>query len=133
LVIGGAGLVVLAGAVEGVPVIEWTPRFVAALAFLALVGTAATTVVWFIEAGRSRLDILSAWTFLTPVFGIGLSAVVLGEAPAGWTAVGLVAVLVAIWVVLRPASAWRSARRVGGPTHGARSQPVGLSKAEEER
>jgi drug/metabolite transporter (DMT)-like permease len=84
LVIGGAGLVALAAAVEGAPEIAWTPRFIAALAFLSLAGTAATTVVWFIEAGRSRLDILGAWTFLTPVFGILLSAAVLGEVPAGW-------------------------------------------------
>ena len=132
-VIGGVALVVLAGAVEGAPVIAWTPRFVASLAFLALVGTAATTVVWFIEAGRSRLDILSAWTFLTPVFGIVLSAAVLGEVPAGWTAVGLVAVLMAMWVVLRPVTAWRSTRRVGGLARGAGSQPVGASKAEEQR
>jgi len=101
-VIGGAALSVLAAAVEGAPVIAWTPHFVASLAFLSLVGTALTTVVWFIEAGRSRLDILSAWTFLTPVFGIVLAAVLLGERPAGWTAIGLAAVLVAIWVVLRP-------------------------------
>lgn len=73
------------------------------LAFLGLVATAATTVVWFIEARRSRLDILTTWTFLTPVFGIVLSAVVLGERPAGWTAAGLVTVLVAMWLVVRPA------------------------------
>ena len=132
-VIGGAGLVVLAAAVEWAPVIAWTPRFVAALAFLALVGTAATTVVWFIEAGRSRLDILTAWTFLTPVFGIILAAVVFGERPAGWTAVGLVAVLAAMWVVLRPVSAWRSARRRGGQARGPGSQLVRPSNVEEER
>ena len=119
-VIGGAALVVLAAAVEGAPVIGWTPRFVAVLAFLALVGTAATTVVWFIEARRSRLDILTAWTFLTPVVGIVLSAVVLRELPAGWTAVGLAAVLVAMWVVLRPGrarppAAYRLPARVGQP------------------
>src|SRR5665647_55034 len=103
LIIGGAALAVLAATVEGVPVIAWTPRFAAVLAFLALVATAATTVFWFIEARRSRLDILTTWTYLTPVFGIVLSAVVLGERPAGWTAAGLVAVLVAMWVVVRPA------------------------------
>lgn len=102
LVIGGAGLVVLAAAVEGAPVIAWTPRFVLALAFLALVGTAATTVAWFTEARRSRLDTLTTWTFLTPVFGIALAAVVLGERPGGWTAVGLAAMLVAMWIALRP-------------------------------
>ena len=72
------------------------------LAFLALVGTAATTVAWFAEARRSRLDTLTAWTFLAPVLGIALASVALGERPGGWTAVGLLAVLAAMWITLRP-------------------------------
>lgn len=101
-VIGGTALAVLAAVVEGAPVIAWTPRFVAALAFLSLVGSAAAFVAWFTETLRSRLDVLSAWTFLTPVFGIVLAAVLLGERPSGWTAAGLAAVMVAMGVVLRP-------------------------------
>ena len=54
LLMGAAGLMVFAAAVEGLPVIAWTPRFVLSLAFLALVGTAATTVAWFAEARRSQ-------------------------------------------------------------------------------
>ena len=102
LLMGAAGLMVFAAAVEGLPVIAWTPRFVLSLAFLALVGTAATTVAWFAEARRSRLDTLTAWTYLTPVLGIGLASVALGEWPGGWTAVGLLGVLAAMWITLRP-------------------------------
>mgnify|MGYP002682283329 CR=1 FL=1 len=92
LLIGAAGLMMLAAAVEGPPVILWSPRFTLSLAFLALVGTAATTMAWFAEARRSRLDTLTAWTFLTPVLGIALASVALGERPGGWTAAGLLAV-----------------------------------------
>ncbi|WP_202627688.1 DMT family transporter [Cellulomonas sp. APG4] len=106
LVIGGVVLAAVAAAVEGAPEVAWTPRFVLSLAFLALVGTAATTVAWFTEVRRSRLDTLTTWTFLTPVLGILLAAVVLGERPGGWTAAGLTAVLAAMWVALRPR--WRS-------------------------
>ncbi len=102
LLIGGAGLVVLAAAAEGAPVIAWTPRFVLSLAFLALVGTAATTVAWFAEARHSRLDTLTTWTFLTPILGIVLAAALLGERPRGWTALGLLAVPAAMWITLRP-------------------------------
>ena len=102
LLIGAAGLMMLAAAVEGSPVILWSPRFTLSLAFLALVGTAATTVAWFAEARRSRLDTLTAWTFLTPVLGIALASVALGERPGGWTAVGLLGVLAAMWITLRP-------------------------------
>lgn len=102
LVIGGVVLAAVAGVVEGAPEVAWTPRFVLSLAFLALVGTAATTVAWFTEVRRTRLDTLTTWTFLTPVLGIILAAVLLGERPGGWTAVGLTAVLAAMWIALRP-------------------------------
>lgn len=101
-VIGGAALAVWAAAVEGAPVIVWTPRFVVVLAFLSLVGTAAAFVAWFTETKYCRLDTLTAWTFLVPVVGIVLAALVLGERPTGWTAAGLFAVLVSLWVILRP-------------------------------
>lgn len=101
--VGGAGLVVWAAIAEGAPDIAWTPRFVVALAFLSLVGTAAAFVAWFTEAQRSRLDLLSAWTFLVPVVGMTLSIGVLGERPTGWVAAGLLVVLVSMAVVLAPA------------------------------
>ena len=59
LLVGGAALAVVAAVAEGPAVIVWTPRFVLALLFLALVGTAATTVAWFAEARRSRLTDLA--------------------------------------------------------------------------
>ncbi len=99
--IGGALLAVVAGAVEGMPRIAWTPRFVLALAFLALVGTALTFWAWFTETLRCPLGQLAAWTFLTPVFGIAFGVVLAGERPATWTAVGVLLVLASVWVVLR--------------------------------
>ena len=101
-VIGGVAGAVLAAVVEGAPVIAWTPRFVAVLGFLSLVGTAAAFVIWFTEVQRARLDLLSAWTFLTPVIGIALAALLLRETPDGWTAVGLFTVLAALGIILRP-------------------------------
>lgn len=101
-VLGGAFLALVAAVTEGAPVIAWTPRLVAVLAFLSLVGSAAAFVAWFTETVHSRLVALSAWTFLTPVFGILLAAALLGERPSGWTAAGLAAVLVAMGFVLRP-------------------------------
>ncbi|WP_448072948.1 DMT family transporter [Georgenia yuyongxinii] len=104
LLLGGAALAALAAVVEGAPVIAWTPRFVLSLIFLSLVGTAGTTVAWFVEARRSRLDVLTAWTFLTPVFGIVLAAAAFATLPGGWTAAGLAGVLVAMWVIVQPRS-----------------------------
>lgn len=100
-VIGGAGLAVAASAVEGVPDVRWTPRFVAVLGFLALVGTALAFWAWFAETRRSSLGQLAAWTFLTPVFGAGFGAVLDGERPDRWTSAGLALVLVSLWIAVR--------------------------------
>ncbi|QGG94104.1 DMT family transporter [Actinomarinicola tropica] len=100
-IIGGAGLAAVAAAVEGLPRITWTPRFVLVLAFLALVGTALAFWAWFTETLRSPLAPLAAWTFLTPLFGVAFAFVAGADTPAGWTAAGLVLVLAALWVVLR--------------------------------
>jgi len=114
-VLGGAGLAAAAGAVEGLPRIAWTPRFVLALGFLAIVGTALAFWAWFVETLRSPLAHLAAWTFLTPVFGVGFAFLASAETPGGWTAAGLALVLGSLWVVLRapaPADA-RKARPNG--------------------
>lgn len=101
-VIGGAALAIWAAIVEGPPAIAWTPRFIAVVIFLSLVGTAAAFVAWFTEAQHSRLDSLAARTFAVPMVGVVLAAVVLDERPQGWALVGLSAVLLAMWLALRP-------------------------------
>ncbi|WP_448059780.1 DMT family transporter [Cellulomonas hominis] len=102
LIIGGTALAAWAAATEGAPQIAWTARFVFSLAFLGLVGTAATSVAWFTEVRHARLDQLAAWTLLVPVVGLGLAAVVVGERPSGRMSVGLAVVLVAMWIAQRP-------------------------------
>jgi len=109
-VVGVAGLAAWAAAVEGAPQIDWTPRFVTSLAFLALVGTAAAFLVWFTETLRCPLGTLAAWTFLVPVAGVVLAALLLGEAPTGWTAAGVALVLAPLWVAVHP-----GARRAAQP------------------
>ncbi len=96
-VIGGAVL----AAVEGLPHINWTPRFAFALGFLALIGTALAFWAWFTETMRCPLAKVAAWTLLTPVFGVVLGVVFTGERPGGWTAAGMVLVLVSLWTVVR--------------------------------
>lgn len=104
--IGGTVLAIVAAAVEGVPQIDWTPRFLLSLAFLALVGSALAFWAWFTETLRSPLGQLAAWTFLTPVFGIAFGLLLTDERPGAWTVAGMLLVLVSLWTVLRsPVSA----------------------------
>ena len=126
--IGGTLLAVTAAAVEGVPHIHWTVRFIAVLAFLGLVGTAAAFLAWFVETQRCDLAKLTAWTFLVPVFGLLLGVVVLGERPGGWTAAGTVLVLLAMWVALTQPDAEAAVPahgHVAGPRASAPDAPKG--------
>lgn len=100
LLIGGAVLAIAAAVVEGPPTINWNVRFVLVLLFMSLVGTAATTVAWFAEARRARLDILTTWTLLVPVVGIALSLVFLDERQSVWGWVGTAVVLVSMLLLV---------------------------------
>ena len=91
--IGGAALSMLAFISEGAPAVTWTPRFIAALTFLALVGTAGAFVLWFIEVRRAPLAAVALWTFLTPVFGLTFSAIALREYPTARELAGIALVL----------------------------------------
>lgn len=100
LLIGGVVLAIAAAVVEGPPTINWNVRFVLVLLFMSLVGTAATTVAWFAEARRARLDILTTWTLLVPVVGIALSLVFLNERQGVWGWVGTAVVLVSMLLLV---------------------------------
>ena len=71
--IGGALPAWMATVAEPAPAVNWTPQFLAVMLFLSLAGTAAAFLDWFTEAAYSRLDLLTAWTMLVPVIGIGAS------------------------------------------------------------
>ena len=116
LLIGGTVLAVVAIVIEGPPAIDWNLRFVLVLLFMALVGTAATTVAWFAEARRARLDVLTTWTLLVPVFGIALSLVFLNERQSVWGWVGTAVVLASmLLIVIMPRG-----RQPVSPPEGAR-------------
>jgi drug/metabolite transporter (DMT)-like permease len=100
-----AGGIVLAGwaaVTEGAPVLAWTPRFAAALLFLAVVGSAATYLIWFSELRRASLVSLSAWTLLTPVFGVVFGWLLLGDGLSGQQGLGVGLVLVALPIIVLP-------------------------------
>jgi probable blue pigment (indigoidine) exporter len=100
--IGGMLLAGRAAATEGAPDIHWRPQFIASLAFLALIGTAATYLIWFSELQHAPLVSLSAWTLLTPVFGIAFGWLVLGDQMSAQQSIGIALVLAALPLILLP-------------------------------
>lgn len=100
--IGGVILALVAGLTEGAPAINWSARFIGILLYVSLVGTAAAFLGWFTEVRHCRLDAVSAWSFLVPVFGILLSIVVLGERQTFWSMAGMVLVIVSMLALVLP-------------------------------
>lgn len=119
-VIGGAGLSIFAFIREGTPSISWTPRFIAALAFLALIGTAGASILWFTEVRRAPLATVALWTLLTPVFGLSFSALALREYPTWRELSGIVLVLAG----LAGGLAWPATKTLKGNDARTLSQAV---------
>ena len=125
--VGGAILALLAGLVDGIPVIEWSPAFIIALLYLAVIGTAASNVAWIAEAQHARLDQLTTWTLLVPTFGILISLVILGERQSVWAWVGTAIVMASLAVLLLPR---RRLPRAPGPA-GVQEHPAIAEKPPE--
>lgn len=113
-VIGGAVLAVAAWLVEGPPAIDWSARFIVVVLYVSLVGTAAAFLGWFTEVRNCRLDAVTAWTFLVPVFGILLSVLLLGERQTLWGIAGMVLVVVSMIFLVVPSGMARSSGVAGG-------------------
>lgn len=79
LLLGGGALLATAALVEPGARVRWAPAFIALLAFLALLGTALTTVVWYWLVQRDEVGRLTVALFFAPVVGLGLGVALFGE------------------------------------------------------
>ena len=69
LLLGGAGLLLLSAWFEPGRTVEWGPRFIGLLLFLALVGTAGATTLWYWLVQQEEVSRLSLVLFLVPSAG----------------------------------------------------------------
>jgi probable blue pigment (indigoidine) exporter len=116
-VIGGVLLLMIAIATEDLSATRWTTSFVSGLAYLTLVGTALTFLLWFRLLQDSEVSRLSTYNFLVPVFGVALGVLLLGEVIRWMTGIGVLLVLVGVLVVslrARPAQLSQSAGMTAG-------------------
>ena len=91
LLLGGLPLLALSAWVERDVTILWGTRFAILLLFLALVGTAFTTALWYWLLQRDEVGRLTLYLFLVPVLGLGLAAALYGERLGAieWTGVAV--------------------------------------------
>jgi drug/metabolite transporter (DMT)-like permease len=116
LVIGSVPLLITAALQPGGLAIRWTPTFTLVLLFLALLGTALPTTLWFWLLQDEDAGRLSMFLFLIPVLGLGLGAVAFGERIGVLEGTGVLVIVLGLAAVSR--EAWRGPPRdrlVGQP------------------
>lgn len=98
LLLGSLPLLALSAIVERGVRVTWNIQFAGALLFLALVGTALASAVWFGLVQHGEVSRLSLFLYLVPVFGLALAAWMLGER-VSWLEVlgGLLIVAAVVW------------------------------------
>ena len=79
------------------------PPFVWSFLYLVFVVSIAASLLWFWLLARGEASVVSAYFFLTPLFGIGLAALLLDEPFSARDGLGLIAVAAGIFLISRPA------------------------------
>ncbi|MGH3306643.1 MAG: DMT family transporter [Nocardioides sp.] len=98
--VGGALLTVVGLVVEG-PDITWSPRFVVALAFVGLVGTALAWSLWFGRVAAGEAGRAASYIFFVPLVGVVVGAVLLDETLTASLLLGSALVVLGVYLVNR--------------------------------
>lgn len=101
LFLSGVALMPVALAVEGMPRIDWTPPVVWSLAFLIIVLSIGASMLWFWILHHGEASRVSAYFFLTPVFGLLLGALILHERLVPLDGVALIVIALGLWLAAR--------------------------------
>ena len=108
--VGGALLTLVGLVVEG-PDITWSPRFVVALAFAGLVGTALAWALWFGLVAAGEAGRAASYIFFVPLVGVVVGAVLLDETLTASLLVGAALVVLGVYLVNRRPSVRASPSR----------------------
>ncbi len=91
----------VAFAVYGVPHVVLTPELVESFVYLVLVVSVGASLLWFWLLSKGEASRVSAYYYLTPAFGLALSALLLHEPVEPHDLVGLIAIAGGIALVQR--------------------------------
>jgi drug/metabolite transporter (DMT)-like permease len=101
LVAAGLALIPAALLLEAAPRVELSLPVVVSFVYLVAVLSVGASLLWFWLLSRGAASRVSAFYFLTPIFGLAFGALLLGEVIGPGDAVGLVAVALGIVLVQR--------------------------------
>jgi drug/metabolite transporter (DMT)-like permease len=101
LLAAGVALIPVAFALEGFPAAQPTPELLESFAYLVGVLSVGASLLWFWLLSHGAASRVSAFYFLTPVFGLFFGAALLNETVVPTDALGLVAIALGIVLVQR--------------------------------
>jgi drug/metabolite transporter (DMT)-like permease len=101
LLAAGLALIAPALVLEASPRVEISLPVAVSFVYLVAVLSVGASLLWFWLLSRGAASRVSAFYFLTPIFGLAFGALLLGEAVGPGDAVGLVAVALGILLVQR--------------------------------
>jgi drug/metabolite transporter (DMT)-like permease len=101
LVAAGIAMLPCAAALEGAPHVILTPQLVVSVAYLVGVLSIGATLLWFWLLTHGEASRVSAFYFLTPLFGVAAGALVLDEQVFALDGIGLLVVVVGIALATR--------------------------------
>ena len=86
---------------HGPPVVRFTSTIILALTYLVIVMSIGASLLWFWLLRHGDASRVSAWYFLTPVFGLAFGALILGEHLRWLDGVGLLVIAAGLMLVTR--------------------------------
>jgi drug/metabolite transporter (DMT)-like permease len=101
LVAAGLSLIPVALLLEPSPAVQIGPELIASFVYLVAVLSVGASLLWFWLLSHGAASRVSAFYFLTPIFGLAFGALLLGESIGPGDMVGLVAVALGILLVQR--------------------------------
>ncbi len=101
LVFGGIPLAVIAVTTEDPTTVRWTVEFLISLIGLSLAGTALAYWMWCTVLKSVELSRANAFTFLVPLFGLGMGVSFYGERISVVAIMGIVLTLIGIHQVTK--------------------------------
>jgi drug/metabolite transporter (DMT)-like permease len=101
LLAAGAAVIPVAALIYGAPSVQLTAELVWSFLYLVLVLSIGASLLWFWLLSHGAASRVSAFYFLTPIFGLFFGAALLGETVHATDVLGLVAIAFGIVLVQR--------------------------------
>jgi drug/metabolite transporter (DMT)-like permease len=101
----GAGAVGVIALLTVERAIDWSAELIAALVYNAVLGSAIAWALWLFVVERLPAGIAGMASLATPLLGVLLAWLLLGEVPDASEAIGIALIALALAGVLRPRAA----------------------------